>query len=160
MRARATLALIALAACASGTAPASIEPHLTWPIEPASGTDGRPRLGVGALTDDRAEAGTAIQQRVREAFERDELAVALEPALRAAESDAVRLLTIVPKPAEPPVSPPPPPPGTRLVERSRASDLDPARAREVLAKLEQRLTEKPNRRLTIDWRIDESEGRR
>jgi hypothetical protein len=46
------------------------------------------------------------------------------------------------------------------VERSRASDLDPARAREVLAELEQRLTEKPNRRLTIDWRIDESEGRR
>jgi len=116
--------------------------------------------GVAALTDDRAEAGTAIWQRVREAFERDELALALEPALRAAESDAVRLLTVTPQSPAPPSAPPPQPPGTRLVERSRASDLDPARAREVLAKLEQRLTEKPNRRLTIDWRIDESEGRR
>ena len=33
---------------------------------------------VAALTDDRADGRHAIQQRVREAFEKDELAVALE----------------------------------------------------------------------------------
>jgi len=53
VRARAALAGIALAACAGGTGPASIEPHLDWPIERAGAADARPRLGIGALTDAR-----------------------------------------------------------------------------------------------------------
>jgi len=53
VRARAALALAALAACATGPGPASIEPHLTWTIASDDGSAGRPRLGLGALTDAR-----------------------------------------------------------------------------------------------------------
>jgi hypothetical protein len=47
------LAGIVLAGCANGTGPASIEPHLTWPIERAAVGDPRQTLGVGGFTDAR-----------------------------------------------------------------------------------------------------------
>lgn len=60
MRAHAVLALAASAAfsaCFTGPVPASIEPHLDWSIARADSPAGRPRLGIGALTDSRpAEA--------------------------------------------------------------------------------------------------------
>lgn len=58
---------------------------------------------VRELTDARATAGRAIWQSVLDAFEKDELAVALGPALREAEHRAVKLLVDAPKPA--PVAP-------------------------------------------------------
>lgn len=118
--------------------------------------------GVAGLTDDRAPAAAAIQRRVLDAFDKDELAVGLEAALRAAESDAVRLLTrpVLPPPPPPLPPPPPPPPGMRVVERSSERNLSPARASEVLRKLQQRLAERPARRLAIDWTIEEPEDGR
>jgi hypothetical protein len=113
---------------------------------------------AAGLTGDRAPAGAAIQQRVREAFEKDELAVALDAALRAAESDAARLLAAVPAP--PPSPAPPAPPGMRVVERSSASGLDASRGKEVLDRLRRRLAEKPSRRLSIEWSIEEPEDTR
>jgi len=62
VRARTALALVALAACASGPGPASIEPHLTWAIERAGAADARPRLGVGALADARPARARAGQR--------------------------------------------------------------------------------------------------
>lgn len=62
MRARAALAGIALAACACATVPASIEPHLTWPVERAGAGDPRPRLGVGAFGDARPASARAGQR--------------------------------------------------------------------------------------------------
>ena len=47
-----------------------------------------------------------------------------------------------------------------MVEKSSAKDLDPPKAREVLGSLQKRLTEKPGRRLSIEWRIEETEGPR
>lgn len=56
---------------------------------------------VRDLTDSRELAGKAIWQSVIEAFEKDELAVALGPALREAELKAVKLLVDAPKTAPP-----------------------------------------------------------
>jgi hypothetical protein len=114
---------------------------------------------VAGLTDHRAEAGAAIQQRVREAFEKDELAVGLEAALRGAEVDAARLLAVTPPSPrpEPPPMPRPPRPGTRVVEHLREEGLDPAKGKDVLERIRRRLTEKPGRRLTIDSTIEEPE---
>ena len=53
MRALAVLWLVVFAACATGPGPASIEPHLSWPIASEASLEGRPRLGVGTLTDSR-----------------------------------------------------------------------------------------------------------
>lgn len=55
MRALSALALGVLAACATGTRPASIEPHLSWPIAREALPDGRPRLGIGPLSDERPD---------------------------------------------------------------------------------------------------------
>jgi hypothetical protein len=89
------------------------------------------------------------------------LAVGLAAVLRSAESDAARLLAeIRTAPPLPPTLPPPPEPqrGWRLVEQSKRDNLDPAKAREALGAIERRMREKPARRLTIDWRIEEPEG--
>src|SRR5690606_4199147 len=56
---------------------------------------------VGQLTDDRAEAGHAIRQRVADALEADELAVPLAPAIKAAQDEATRLLVSAPLPPPP-----------------------------------------------------------
>ena len=50
------------------------------------------------LTDDRKTAAEAIWTSVKDAFHRDELAVAISPALADAQSRAVKLLADVPKP--------------------------------------------------------------
>jgi hypothetical protein len=53
---------------------------------------------VGALADERAQAAQGIWIALRRAFQADELAVALGPALTEAQSRAVKLLADVPKP--------------------------------------------------------------
>jgi len=53
VRAHAAVALLMLAACATGPGPVSVEPHLSWPIAADEALVARPRLGVGALTDAR-----------------------------------------------------------------------------------------------------------
>jgi len=117
--------------------------------------------GLAAFTDDRAEAARLIGERVHEIFTKDELAVALESALRAAEADAVKLLTrpIATPPQTPVTWPPAPPlsPGTRIVEQSRETGLEPERAKALLDGLRTKM--KGNRRLTIEWRIEEPDGR-
>ena len=107
---------------------------------------------VAALVDDRKNAGAAILQRVREAIDKDELAVGLEGALRAAEADSAKLLSSAT--SQPP---PVPSPGMRLVERSHARGLEPDNGAEVLDGLRRRLMERPGRRLSIEWSIEEPE---
>jgi hypothetical protein len=111
---------------------------------------------VGRLTDDRAPRAEEIRRRVVEALERDELALGLEAVLRQAESDAITLLA--PPPA-PPVPKPPVQPGPKLrvVEQSSAIGLDRTKAGTVLDGLDRKLGENPERRLSIDWRIEEPE---
>jgi hypothetical protein len=54
------------------------------------------------LTDDRKTAAEAVWTSVKDAFHRDELAVAIGPALADAQSRAVKLLADVPKPVPAP----------------------------------------------------------
>lgn len=49
------LALLALAACATGSAPVAVAPHLGWEI-PSDAASAGPRLGVGVLRDARSPA--------------------------------------------------------------------------------------------------------
>ena len=51
---------------------------------------------VGRLTDDRRAEAAEVDHLVREALSADEQAVALDPALKEAQSRAVRVLTQVP----------------------------------------------------------------
>jgi hypothetical protein len=48
----------------------------------------------------------------------------------------------------------------RVVEESKASGLSPDQAREVLTTLQVKVAAKPNRRLSLEWRIEETEGER
>jgi hypothetical protein len=84
VRARAALAGIALAACACATGPASIEPHLGWPIERAGSADARPRLGIGALVDARPAAARTGQ---RPSLELGWLGLSREGILRSGDAD-------------------------------------------------------------------------
>ena len=112
---------------------------------------------AGRLADARAEAAKAIRARVAEALCKDELALALAPALRSAQDEAARLLADVPKPKPGPEPPPPPPPpqGWRLVDAEAGKTLDDEEGRRALGRIEKEL--KPGRRLTISWRIEEKE---
>ena len=56
MRPYAAIALLGLAACASGLATAPIDPHLTWTVPREAALESRPWLGIGALVDARPEA--------------------------------------------------------------------------------------------------------
>lgn len=120
--------------------------------------------GIAKLLDARATRAEEIRRAVLDALERDEHAVALEPALRKAESEAVALLTVAPPsapaPSPPPVRPKPSDPRLRVVEQSSAAGLDRENARAVLDGLGRKLAEKPARRLSIEWRIEEPEADR
>jgi hypothetical protein len=67
------------------------------------------------LTDERQTAAQAVWTSVKQAFQTDELAVAIGPVLTDAQSRAVRLLSDVPKPAAPFPTPPGPTPPVRPV---------------------------------------------
>src|SRR4029453_15634548 len=62
---------------------------------------------VANLPDERRTAGEEVARIVREALQRDEHVVALGPALREAQSKALRLLTGPTPPAKPPIITPP-----------------------------------------------------
>jgi hypothetical protein len=112
---------------------------------------------IAKLSDERAQRAGEIRQAVVDALERDEHAVALEAALRKAEREAIALLTVAPPvpPTPQPRPPAQPRPGLRVVEQSSASGLDRTRARAVLDDLSRKIADKPDRRLSIDWRIEE-----
>jgi hypothetical protein len=125
---------------------------------------------ASGLTDDRRPGAEAIRDRVREAVSKDELSVAagLGAVLRAAQTDALRLLaprTATPPGALPPVVPPTPPvapppaprPGRRRESFVRES-LAPTEARVVLDDLRRKVDRDPTARLTIRWDLDTEDG--
>jgi hypothetical protein len=74
------------------------------------------------LDDERRSAAQTIWASVRQAFQADELAIALGPVLSDAESRAVRLLADVPKPK------PKPKPGAETGEGKEGGQLTPPEA--------------------------------
>ena len=119
--------------------------------------------GIARLSDERATAGQALLQRVREALRSDELAAAIGPALEAAAREAVRLLAPPTRPQPPqgtPPMPPPPPPrstGLRVIETSQQSGLALSEATRVLDEVRSKLSAAPGRRLSLQWEITEEE---
>ncbi len=103
---------------------------------------------LARVADERQAAAVAIRRRVADALAADEYVIRFVPELRAAQSEAVRLLS------QPP-TPPPSKPGRRRVDGARVQDLDPSKAKDLFASLQKKLDENARRRLTVDWIIEE-----
>lgn len=114
---------------------------------------------VSKLTDERAAVASEIRQEVVLALMSDEHAIALAPALKQAQSKAVRLLSVVaPPPDLPSTKPPPPPkPGKRIVDQGSKSDLTLNEAESLLSRLRSLATDTATTDLTVTWRIEEDE---
>jgi len=112
---------------------------------------------VTSLTDQRKPAALAIKTRIAEILSSDEHAIALKPALDEQQNKAIKLLTDVPKPHEPPPPEPPKPPveGPEIivVKESNSTDLDVGQARKVLGEIKQELDKDSALRLSITWRL-------
>lgn len=113
---------------------------------------------VGKLDDNRAEAARAILRDLREAFQKDEYAVAFRPTLTEVEDRAVRLLADVPKPP-----PPGPGPGPGAVPPKRAGHIviaggkrDNVTAEEfdtLVEELRKALSSDAGSRLDLTWEV-------
>jgi hypothetical protein len=125
---------------------------------------------ISQLTDARRTAAEEIRASVVEALRCDEHARPLGPALKEAQSKAVRLLTAIPAPppqpvptppvVPPPVAPPithpvPPVPGRMVVEKGSVSFEDLAAARTELGELAKKVTAGRKLRGTIAWQVEE-----
>lgn len=114
---------------------------------------------IGRLADGRRERAQRVLGALRDALGRDELAVALPPALRHAEDEATRLL--VEEIDRPPLPPLPPPPRPRKPEPAVEEDkgelkgLDAERVQELAARIAARLAKNPGASVTVSWKIEE-----
>jgi hypothetical protein len=124
---------------------------------------------VGRLTDNRRTGAAEVLRIVREALAADEYVVPLAPALKEAQSKAVRLLTQPPPPPPvvPPIVPPivlplpdPPPPvppvviTPKTVEHGEKVGLTLAAVQDQLERLKKEET--AGRRVTVNmsWKIE------
>jgi hypothetical protein len=120
---------------------------------------------VGRLTDERRAGATEVNRLVREALVADEQAVPLAPALKEAQSKAVRLLTHqLPKP--PAVAPPivttpvqsPAGSPSRNVRQGEKADLSLADARRELDLLEKEVKVGKSVTVSLAWQVIEGGG--
>jgi hypothetical protein len=116
---------------------------------------------VGRLADERQAVAAEVDRIVREALTADEHAVSLAPALKEAQSKAVRLLTQQPKVSPPIVKPIQDPTGDRgrNVQQGQKDGLSLAEARQELELLERKA--QPGKTVTVSlaWRIVEEGGK-
>jgi hypothetical protein len=117
---------------------------------------------VANLPDERRTAGEEVARIVREALLRDEHVVELAPALREAQSKALRLLTVSTPPPKPPIITPPEPkpqpkPGKRVVSQGSEQNVSLAEAKGLLSKLENQATRKQEIHVNISWIIEEGD---
>jgi hypothetical protein len=112
---------------------------------------------VARLTDERRTEAAEVSRIVREALAADEQAVPLAPALKEAQSKAVRLLTERPSPPPPP-PPPPPSPGKGVQVGSR-ENVSLADAQQQLAKLKKELSAGKAVTVTLSWQIVDGKGK-
>jgi hypothetical protein len=121
---------------------------------------------VGRLTDERRAGASEVDRIVREALKAEEHAMPLAPALKEAQSKAVRLLTQ--QPAPPPTVPvvtkpdqPPAPAGgkTRNVRQGEKVGLSVADARRQLEQLEQEAQAGRAVTVSLAWQIVEGGGK-
>jgi hypothetical protein len=114
------------------------------------------------LSDHRAGAAQAIQQRLIELLVTDEHVLPMRARLAELERDALRLLTVSPPPPPPPpppLPPPPPPPpppvdpALQLVEERELVHLKRGEAGQVLDGLKRQLDEDQELELILSWRL-------
>jgi hypothetical protein len=114
--------------------------------------------GIQKLTDERQERADAIWASVKDAYQKDEYAIALAPALMEAERDAVKLLTEIPKP--PKSSPPPttkvdeePPPGYTVVAKGGSAELTEKGFNKEVDEIRKALQSDKAARVKITWEV-------
>ena len=109
---------------------------------------------VSRLTDERKAGAAEVNRIVREAITADEHAVPLAPALKEAQSKAVRLLT---QKTPPPSAPPLPTtlPGDGRIREGKKDGLNCADARKQLEQLEQEVKKGQIVTVSLAWRIVE-----
>jgi len=117
---------------------------------------------VRNLPDDRKTAAEEVGRIVMEALQSDEHVVQLAPALKDAQSKALRLLTVAGPQPTPPVEPPfvpepRPKPGKRVVAQGSEQNLSLGEARKVLSKLENEAGKNQEIQLSFSWTIQEGE---
>jgi hypothetical protein len=120
---------------------------------------------VGKLADERRAGAAEVGHIVREALKADEHAVPLAPALKEAQSKAVRLLTQQPSPTPTapvvvkPVQPPPPAGGRKPnVRQGEKLGLSVADARRQLEQLEQEVQAGRAVTVSLAWQIVDGGG--
>ncbi|MGI6418249.1 MAG: DUF6079 family protein [Thermoguttaceae bacterium] len=122
---------------------------------------------AGRLADQRREAANSIRAAVAEALASDEHVTPLAPALKTAQSQALRLLTktIPPEtrppalatPAPPALPPPPIPPRstTTIIDQGSTQAQDAAEAIRQLNQLQEKLSANQRLRVSLRWQIEE-----
>ena len=122
---------------------------------------------IGKLTDDFKTRADSICAAVKEALISDEHVVALGPALKEAQSQALRLITDAAKPTDPRPGPGPgpkppevelPKSKKRVVGQDSRENLDLPATKDLLANLDQGLKEGQDIRLNVSWIIEEDGG--
>jgi hypothetical protein len=123
--------------------------------------------GLRQVEDDRRPRAQSILAGLRDALERDELAVSLESAVQRAVAEAAALLAGPaqpppgPHPPGPPLPPPPLPPGEggsrwREIRRGTREGLGAADAAELFRTIEADLRGPGERRLRVTWSVEAS----
>ena len=122
---------------------------------------------AGRLADQRREAANSIRAAVAQALSSDEHVTQLAPALKAAQSQALRLLTktIPPETPPPPPAPPvpiaaPPPPipprsATTIIDHGSTQAQGAAEAIRQLNQLQEKLSANQRLRVSLRWQIEE-----
>ncbi|MHC4175951.1 MAG: phage resistance protein [Planctomycetota bacterium] len=112
---------------------------------------------VGKLTDERQATADEIRSSVEQALRSDEHVIQLGPALKEAQSKAVRLLTkpAVAEPTPDPTTKPKPTPKRQVVGKGSKENLGIAEAKDLLSDLDQGLREGQDLRLNVSWIIEE-----
>ncbi len=118
---------------------------------------------VSRLTDERKSGAAEVDKIVREALTADEHAVALAPALKEAQSKAVRLLTTKEPPPLPPEKrkvPPEQQDGGRQTVQGHKDDMSLVEARRQLDVLEQEEQAGSTVKVSLSWQIVEGEPKK
>jgi hypothetical protein len=115
--------------------------------------------GIAVLSDERRARAEEIRAALSEAVETDEYAAALRPALRAAENDAVKLLTTSsntepgPAPVPQPPAPKPAPGWERVVEKTVSLE-DRGAFEDAARQIGQEFEKGDERRVTLTWIVE------
>jgi hypothetical protein len=109
--------------------------------------------GLGRLNDHRSEAASVIVARLKEAFQKDEYAIALGPAVAEAEEKAARLLADVPKTPPPRPPEPRPPVSGRIIAQGNSEDLSKDEIETIVDEIREAFKRDSGALLRVTWEV-------